>query len=370
MVLWWRATLRALRSSTWGVAAVGLLVGMLIVVTARLCLVLVHKDEFTQQELERVFKEVNSLQDEDEQVLDQLRLSEEETDEQQPVFNNVGDTLQNNSSFSTPNPNDPMAGGLHLITTYFSGTYSSERLGEIQACLAHNLANPHLRKIHILFEGSPPPISADSKLVLTKMSHQPTYAELFDYANGFLKRGAVAIIANADVYFDDSLRCVQPPQPGTPRFALEKQQRGGLGKRPFYGLTRRHAPECGDKPDYLKIYDLCEQYIGSHDAFIFAPPVAESIVKQLNHTQNAGLGAENVVIWALNHSGEWRGFNPCDLVLAYHLHCSQERAYSRIGADSRLVFVSGKQYNGGVRKHGWIKVYHWRKTITCPYEFW
>lgn len=285
------------------------------------------------------------------------------------------------------NPNDhehTYSTGIHLITTFFRGKYSPERFEEILEVLRKNLRNPYITRVHVLWEDespagylqsaagadasarSPPPTDAErAKLVLTRVPSQPTYLQLFSYVDRTLRRGSIAVLANGDIYFDDSLSCLRNVTPDSKRYRWDRT----MGKRPFFSLTRRHAPECGRQKDYKRIFDLCEAYIGSHDVFVFAPPVSPRVYRSLNHTQNQGLGAENVVIWELNNSGEWRGMNPCDLIKSYHLHCTNERAYSVVDdATGRRVFLSGKRFNNGTWKHGWIKPWHWRKTITCGYE--
>ena len=207
---------------------------------------------------------------------------------------------------------DPMARGVHLITTYFRGEYSKARTDEIATALRVNLENPLISFVHVLWQDQSPLELAQlaplrSKLVLVRVAAQPTYQVFFEYASTALKRGALAVLANADIYFDDTLKCVKPVARDSRFF----NWRPGMKRRPLLALTRRHAPECGAKPDYRHLFDLCDSYIGSHDVFIFAPPVPANITRMLNHTQNAGLGAENVVIWEFNHSKQWRAFNPC-----------------------------------------------------------
>ena len=303
-------------------------------------------------------------------------------DDDDPVASDVSTPDVENSEYAhlatSYDPNSEFSKGLHLITTFFKGTYAKERFEEILSSLENNLGNDRISKVHVLWEDEDPrdhlryadvlglsKAQVDEKLVTLKVERQPTYKELFEYSNSALGRGAVGIIANGDIFFDDTLRCINPPDPSSEHFDKPKR------KRPYFGLTRRHASECGSDPDYAPkgppgIMDLCDRYIGSHDAFIYAHPIPTRITEQLDHKQNEGLGAENVVIWELNHNG-FRGFNPCDMVRANHLHCSGERHYSR-RSSGKLVFVSGKKFNNGVRKHGWIKPWHWRKTITCPYE--
>ena len=77
--------------------------------------------------------------------------------------------------------------------------------------------------------------------------------------------------------------------------------------------------------------DLCLEYMGSHDVMIFAPPVPRELTAKLNHTQNKGLGAENLVIWEFSNYNKgpfkkgYRVLNPCTMVHAIHMHCTNER---------------------------------------------
>jgi len=117
------------------------------------------------------------------------------------------------------------------------------------------------------------------------------------------------------------------PQRNGTRFKLAPggQDRG----RRALALSRRHSPLCGSKRDHLSTFDLCLKYVLSHDSFAFAPPMAENVVLHTAHTQNAGYGAENIVIYELKHAG-YRVSNPCAAVRGFHLHCSPERHYRHV----------------------------------------
>lgn len=257
------------------------------------------------------------------------------------------------------------------MTTYYRGKYSDGRVRELMETLRRNVENKLLHKVHVLWEDESPGTMREffqhvsaGKMVLHRVRKQPTYHELFEYANGAVPRGDVAIIANSDIYFDDSLECVVGVDPGTrfidPGYASESI------KRPMLALTRRRAAECGPEAfDYPRssIRDLCEHYIGSHDIFVFAPPLEHAVTRMLNHSQNL-LGAENVVLWEVHRTRTWRLTNPCKLVFGYHLHCSQERTYGR------EVRVSSREYNGGVRKHGYVRPYQFRRLMACPMVMW
>ena len=44
------------------------------------------------------------------------------------------------------------ANGIHIITTFFKGSYSKNRVMEILNCLKKNMDNPHITAIHVLWE--------------------------------------------------------------------------------------------------------------------------------------------------------------------------------------------------------------------------
>ena len=221
--------------------------------------------------------------------------------------------------------------GIHLITTFFHGAYHSRRFHEIVATLVSNLENPYISNIHILYEGTDPryfipltiqqrilQVGIQNKLVLTQVEQQPTYKEMFEYANKNLERGSIAIVSNADIYFDASLKCIYFL---TRKTKIDVHTPG----RPAFALTRRHSSEC-QLPDYSPYFDLCKTYIHSHDSFIFAPPLPKAILEKTDHTQNQGYGAENIVIYEFKKH-RFQVSNPCFPIHGFHLHCSNERLY-------------------------------------------
>jgi hypothetical protein len=218
---------------------------------------------------------------------------------------------------------------------------------------------------------------------------------LFAYANRVLLRGSVAVITNADIYFDSSLQCIRGPDPAdnstTNRRGACRVQALGLTpppRRAAYALSRRHTHLCGiNKADHGSHLDLCREYVHSHDAFVFAPPVAPQVIARTNHLQNRSVlrrgrrgwrdggwpaggapracssrkgltpaagrryGAENIVIWELLSAG-YHVLNPCRVLKAYHLHCSLERHY-------QTKFIDGSNGSGGPNRHGTV----WPGTV-------
>jgi hypothetical protein len=215
--------------------------------------------------------------------------------------------------------------GVHLITSFFKGTYKNKRVAELLECVRRNVRNPAFEAVHVLWEDANPRLELaaeltpeeNARLVTSKVNQQPTYQRFFAYANYVLERGAIGIVANSDLYFDKSVGNLKFGSPGN-----QSNWRSAMA------LSRRHAPECGTRNDWKSTYDLCQHYIGSHDAFVFAPPVPEFVLRETKHTQNH-FGAENIVVWAFLWSKYFRGHvtNPCLRVHAFHLHCIPERHY-------------------------------------------
>ena len=234
---------------------------------------------------------------------------------------------------------------IHVITTFFRGNYSAARFAEVVDVARRNLANPYIKRLHLLWEGGDDAdprrqlaggaggAAADAiadlitrKLVARRVARQATYARLLRYANEELPRGSVAIVTNADIYFDTSLKCIGTDGGKKARHG-GRDEDGTVQQPMLYALSRSHAKECGFANDHKKIYDLCSTYVGSHDAFVFRTPVAPSIIALSNHTQNQ-YGAENIVIYEFRQAN-YRVRNPCKQIKAFHLHCSKDRSYDR-----------------------------------------
>ena len=227
--------------------------------------------------------------------------------------------------------------GIHVIMSFYKGSYKKDRFQELLMALRRNLKNPYVTAVHTLWEDRDPIIYVNSsvlekKLVRVKFGVQPTYKDFFDYANLRLGRGAVGIVTNSDIYFDETVQCVTPVTPDRPAYNATKQHL-------VYALSRHPSNPCIGRSDY------CESYTGSHDAFVFALPLPPKFSSRLDFTQNH-IGAENVVIWEFRHLPGYVVRNPCQAVRCYHVHCTNARHYS-MGTISR-----GKNRIGPIDRHG------------------
>ena len=136
-----------------------------------------------------------------------------------------------------------------LITTFYR-EQNSERVAEYYFCLKQNLAHPLIEHIHIFYENMPinlPKIFHHSKIKLVPIDHRPSFSQMFDYANTQLF-GNKIIIANTDIFFDDSLFKIN-------YYPLTDK---------FFCLTRYNLPT---------YQGAWQRHIESHDAWIFKSPV-------------------------------------------------------------------------------------------------
>ena len=111
-------------------------------------------------------------------------------------------------------------GGQHVVSTFFKGKYSAERLEELVATAYNNACNKHIAAVHYLWEDVDPlPLLFEyattrglrtdcfSKIWPVHFPKQPTYKDLFTFANT-LEPGTIVLQIQADMHFDDTLGCL------------------------------------------------------------------------------------------------------------------------------------------------------------------
>jgi hypothetical protein len=257
--------------------------------------------------------------------------------------------ITSNLKLVSENPNynnlqTKLTHGIHLIVSFYKGDYEKDRFDEIITTLKQNLRNHYITAVHTLWEDYDPIqflhfTSNHSQIYLNKLIRvyfgtQPTYKDLFDYSNLYLSRGTVAIITNSDIYFTNSLSCVKPVSFNQLAFNSTKQHL-------VYALSRHPSQPCLNRVDY------CLEYTGSHDAFVFAPPVPFKFAGKLDFFQNRK-GAENIVIWEFRNMNGYRIVNPCRSIKCFHNHCTNQRNYPSV------TISRGKYRIGNIDRHASI----------------
>jgi len=195
--------------------------------------------------------------------------------------------------------------------TYFDG--NQERMRELLYCLQKNIVNSAIRNIQLIFEfhnyveeiGIPHlELINHPKVTLTKLSRRMTFNDWFEFANNLGERqaGDPMIVANADIYFDETIALLTPEY-------LEKR---------FVCLSRRHATV---DMDGIPPVDPNATY--AQDAWAFLPPLQYKAI--LDFTTGCP-GCDNRVAAEMSGMG-YAISNPCESVHAFHIHASHVRHY-------------------------------------------
>jgi hypothetical protein len=191
-----------------------------------------------------------------------------------------------------------------LIGLYLDA--DANRFQEFMECVRRNAANPSIDSICIFFEtpgdcnhllSTYPPLNSQ-KVNLILLERRVTYKDLFSYANRQLA-GQRIIIANADIFFDESLLRLDGYDVTQSLLCLSRWDVQPDGERRFF------------------------DYPLSQDAWIFDTPVRE-----FPCAFHLGVpGCDNRLAWEAQKAG-LAVRNPSRSIRACHLHLSGVRRYS------------------------------------------
>ena len=198
--------------------------------------------------------------------------------------------------------------GAHLLVAMYEEP-DPARMAEFTACLAHNLENPHIARVHLFdetrAEGATPRMSVlpHPKMERVLCGRRVRFDDFFDYARRVLP-GETVIVANTDIFFDDTL-CPLFDYPLDGRMlALSRWDERADGSCALF-----------EEP-------------GSQDAWVFRAPLPEP----LRADWYLGVpGCDNRLAWEARAAG-LEVLNPARTVRARHLHLSGRRNYT--GADT------------------------------------
>jgi glycosyltransferase involved in cell wall biosynthesis len=142
-----------------------------------------------------------------------------------------------------------------LLTPYSLDNYP-ERQAELDFCLQQNLQNPLITKIILFLDNSLDAHRAKelhrSKIETIFCSKRCTYQDCLDYANIYL-RDEVVIIANTDIFFDETLKLLD-------EYDLSNK---------FLSLLQWEIVEIGE----LMLHSQLRVNISSQNAWIFQAPL-------------------------------------------------------------------------------------------------
>ena len=201
-----------------------------------------------------------------------------------------------------------------LITNVYNET-NPERLSEYITCLQNNLEHELIEEIHVIYDVSADPeknspmakFLHDNDITISYKKGRPTYGFCFEIANT-LYPGRTIILANADIYFNNT---------------LHKLHNYDLANK-FLALTRWNVTRDGNLKIY-KWFNDTTPATGSQDAWIFKAPLKkfkDDIVMGLKH-------CDIRIIYHARSPGLHIS-NPCLDVQCCHLHLSNIRHYPMV----------------------------------------
>ncbi len=94
---------------------------------------------------------------------------------------------------------------LRLFTTSYNES-RADRAAEYEYCLGRNLNCAAIGEVCILDESGEVPFADSGKLEVRQVPMRPTYRDFFDWINEKAQKDDVSLIANSDIWFDESIR--------------------------------------------------------------------------------------------------------------------------------------------------------------------
>eukprot|EP00931_Biecheleriopsis_adriatica_P108908 TRINITY_DN8317_c0_g1_i2.p1 TRINITY_DN8317_c0_g1~~TRINITY_DN8317_c0_g1_i2.p1 ORF type:complete len:782 (+),score=71.23 TRINITY_DN8317_c0_g1_i2:734-3079(+) len=256
-----------------------------------------------------------------------------------------------------PSANRP---GVVWLTTFLNS--DNAEIQEPQLCsVAKNMWHPQIAQVVLLtedltvsketFSDIPAKCTATgnageqvplSKLTFVRTEAQPTYYDVFSAAADKFS-GKLVVIANGHVYPGSAW-----PSAWSPALFKTKNLALAWTRSPFKTLCRRLGFKIADEKD------LCLNYQGSADAFMFVPAHNDTFMNALhekrcnscphNYSFNRW-GAENIVMQLLEDTG-LKLVNPCNHLQLLHLDCSriQSAPKERISRPHEQVWVEPNEF--------------------------
>lgn len=191
-----------------------------------------------------------------------------------------------------------MARTIRLLTTWYSERISEREL-EYELCLNQNLANPFVDQVCILDEGSGLPNAGCPKLQRKPCDARPRYSHFFAWINELASPDDLSIIANTDIWFDESVRMFE--------------ELGGA-ERTVFAVSRWDVLKNG----LVRLFERGD----SQDVWI-----VRGKVRDVRGDFPVGvLECDDKIAWEFQQAG-YRVVNPALSFRAYHLHLTGYRSY-------------------------------------------
>ncbi len=198
----------------------------------------------------------------------------------------------------------PHAAAITVFTPYFAAR-TPERQAELDLCLHMNLQCDAVTRLVLLVDDGHQPPMTHPKLTVRAMPGRPSYLQWIEIS-AELPPGGASILANTDIYFDDSLRRVHETLVSPQRFiALSRFEKLGTELKPH------------PNPRW------------SQD--VWGLRTGQSLPAPLLKALDIPLGVprcDNKIAYLFAVHG-WTVHNPMAFVQSVHVHETQQRSYDK-----------------------------------------
>lgn len=186
-----------------------------------------------------------------------------------------------------------------LFTSYYKDK-SEVRQQELELCIQMNILNENIDKIYIFLEGNKKdfPILIHDKIIIVE-TKRPTYKMFFDFINQTVSDDHISMIANTDIFFDETINLLDE---------IEM-------KNTCVALSRWHY----HKDHSIALHN--EKF--SQDVWIF-----KGKIKPITFCSFfLGIrGCDNRIAYEINKAG-YKLINPAKTIKSFHYHLSDLHNY-------------------------------------------
>jgi hypothetical protein len=207
------------------------------------------------------------------------------------------------------------SGSVKLFIVWYEDK-NEDRMNEYLHCLRMNEDNKFIDNIYVIYEGKQIREFNNSKIKIINIDKRPTYADVFIIVNNYSSVNDINIVANTDIFFDDSLKYLF----------------GKINKNRMFTLTRWNINNDYSEPQFHNRRD-------SQDVWIFYGKI-----KNIECNFYLGFpGCDNKLAYEIDKAG-YEISNPSLSIKSYHYHKSEIRNYDKHNSDHRLskpyLFIS------------------------------